>query len=223
MKQPLKSKGNDAMGKSRLLLTILVSFLLICCSDVQGTAGNHLYVESADGWTKHVEVPQGTTVSLVLFAKEEGNGYLNELQPDGSVHSYDHYFCDCYESLPFYANIPGQHVLSYIINGKESNSAVIDVTGVPTNYPPVVSKTGTYISTDYLTPYIAPISLGKGISSYPMNLHYNPVGSHVMNCQNGITTPRYASQYYFGREFSLGMINGNYPGTPFLTQFLADP
>ncbi len=223
------------MKRSRLFSMILVS-LLLCCYGVQGTEGNHLFIKSADGWTKHLEVPQGTTVSLVVFAKEEGNGYLNERYPDGTVHSVSHYFCDCYESLPFYVNIPGQHVLSYIVNGKESNSVVIDVTGIPTSYPPFVTKTyaptiypsivpqtATYASNDYLPTYVAPISLSKGISSYPLNLHYNPVGSHVMNYQNGITIPRYASQYYFGREFSLGTINSNYPGTPFLTQFLADP
>jgi hypothetical protein len=30
-------------------------------------------------------------------------------------------------------------------------------------------------------------------------------------------------ELYFGRDFSLGMINNNYPGTPFQTQFLSDP
>ncbi len=223
------------MRKDRLLSITLVSFLLICCIDVQGTTSNHLYVESANGWTKHLEVPQGTIVSLVLFAKEEGNGYLNDLSPDGSLITYNHYFCECYESLPFSLNTPGQHVLSYIINGRESNSVIIDVTAnyppiapkagtyAPINYPPLMSNAGTYTSTDYLTPYIVPISLGKSSSSYPLDLHYNPVGSHVMNFQNGITMPPFASKYYFGREFSLGTIDSNYPGTPFLTQFLADP
>lgn len=44
-----------------------------------------------------------------------------------------------------------------------------------------------------------------------------------MNYQNGIVIPKYGSQYYFGRDFSLGTVDGNYMGTPFLTQFLADP
>jgi len=54
-------------------------------------------------------------------------------------------------------------------------------------------------------------------------LQYYPIGAHIMNDQNGIVVPKYASQYYFGRDFSLGTIDNNYPGTPFILQYLSDP
>jgi hypothetical protein len=90
-------------------------------------------------------------------------------------------------------------------------------------------------------PHFAPISLSMEISSPPISLskeisngsaiHYEPIGSHIMSYQIGMATPQNASniwkqeipRYYFGRDFELGMIDSNYPGTPFLTQFLADP
>jgi hypothetical protein len=68
-----------------------------------------------------------------------------------------------------------------------------------------------------------PISLSMGMPSDPVMLQYNPVGAHIMNHQNGIVIPKHASQYHFGRDFSLGLIDSNYPGTPFLLQYLSDP
>ena len=52
-------------------------------------------------------------------------------------------------------------------------------------------------------PHAAPILLGVGISSNPVMIQYNPVGAHIMNHQNGIVIPKYASQYHFGRNFLL--------------------
>jgi hypothetical protein len=44
-----------------------------------------------------------------------------------------------------------------------------------------------------------------------------------MGYQLGTGELPYSPLYYFGRDFSLGTIDSNYPGTPFITQFLADP
>ncbi len=221
------------MEKCRLFPLLLVLILFICSSGIQGQdqsassrTANHLLIEGTDGWTKHLEVPQGTTAYLVVLAKKEGIGCLNDLYPDGSFHKYDYYFCS-YDRLPFYANTPGRHVLSYIIDDSESNPVVMDVIGAytpidsPSPYVAPIAKIST--PTEYASPRFEPVSLSRGISSDPMILQHYPVGSHVMNYQNRITTPQFASHYYFGRDFSLGIIDSNYPGTPFLTQFLADP
>jgi hypothetical protein len=90
-------------------------------------------------------------------------------------------------------------------------------------------------------PHFTPISLSMEISSAPLSLcketfnssaiHYEPIGAHIMSYQIGLATPQNVSnmweqeipRYYFGRDFQLGTIDSNYPGTPFLTQFLADP
>lgn len=214
------------MARAKLNLLILISVLMICCSAALGVAGNSLRIEGPEGWTKHLEVEQGSTLFLVVLATEEGDGTLYDRYPDGSLHNYSYFFLG-YDRLPFYANTPGRHVLSYVVNGKESNPVVIDVIGIraANDYPPihVAPQTDTMASSVRFIPRAAPISLSRGISSNPVQLQYNPVGSHIMNYQNGIVIPKYGSQYHFGRDFSLGTIDGNYPGTPFLTQFLADP
>ncbi|MHB8119654.1 MAG: hypothetical protein ACYDHX_13160 [Methanothrix sp.] len=220
------------MKRNLLHPIILISVLLLCCSAVQGTTGNSLRIEGPDGWTKHLEVAQGSTAFLVVLATKEGDGTLYDQYPDGSTHNYS-YYLQGYDRLPFYANTPGRHVLSYVINGMESNPVVIDVKGTyaSNDYPSPSVAPQTYVmpqtnirapSTRFI-PRVAPISLSRGISSGPVMLQYNPVGAHIMNYQNGIIIPKSAAQYHFGKDFSLGTIDSNYPGTPFLTQFLADP
>ncbi|MFA6371383.1 MAG: hypothetical protein WCW68_02030 [Methanothrix sp.] len=222
------------MKRNRLYSIILISVLLLCCSAVQGTTGNSLRIEGPDGWTKHLEVAQGSTAFLVVLAAKEGDGTLCDQYPDGSTLNYSNHFLG-YDRLPFYANTPGRHVLSYAINGKESNPVVIDVKGTyaPNDFPSpsvapkiyVMPQTNIHAPSTFarIIPRVAPISLSSGVSSETMMLQYYPVGAHIMNYQNGIVIPKYAAQHHFGKDFSLGTIDSNYPGTPFLTQFLADP
>jgi hypothetical protein len=211
---------------------ILISILLLCCSAVPAAAGNSLLIEEPDGWTKHLEVAQGSIASLVVLTPKEGNGTLYDQYPDGSTHKYIHYFL-CNDRLPFHANTPGRHVLSYVVNGLQSNSVAIDVKGSPAQKESPSPSLGLQSCTmprlsiratsTCFVPRIAPISLSRGIASYPMVLEYHPVGAHLMNYQNGIIIPKSASQYHFGKDFSLGTIDNNYPGTPFLLQYLSDP
>ena len=72
-------------------------------------------------------------------------------------------------------------------------------------------------------PHLAPISLSKGIPSSPVAIGYLPIGTNIMGYQIGMGELPYSPLYYFGRDFSLGTIYSTHPGTPFITQFLADP
>ncbi len=213
-------------------LLILIPVLLLCSSAVQGAAGNSLRIDGPDGWTKHLEVARGSTPFLVVLAAKDGDGILYDKYQDGSVHSYFYYF-QGYDRLPFDANTPGRHVLFYVINGVESNPVVIDVEGtyapnicpLPADAPKicVMPQASIRASSACSMPCNAPISLSREILSDPVCLQYNPVGAHIMNYQNGIVIPKSASQYHFGKDFSLGTIDSNYPGTPFLLQYLSDP
>ncbi len=212
----------------RIYLLILISVLLLCCSAIPVASGNNLLIEGPDGWTKHLEVAQGSTASLIVLTPKEGNGILYDQYPDGSTHNYSYYFL-CNDRLPFHANTPGRHVLHYAINCLQRNTVAIDVKGTSAPSPSVGPQTcvmprvNIHATSTCSVPRIAPISLSSRISSNPMVLEYRPVGAHIMNYQNGIVIPRPSSQYHFGKDFSLGTIDNNYPGTPFLLQYLSDP
>lgn len=215
----------------KIKIVILISVLLLSCSAAQA-AGNTLSIEGPGGWTKHLEVAPGSTATLVVLTPKEGNGVLYDQLPDGSVHECAHYFL-CRDSLPFHANAPGRHVLHYVLNGKASNTVAIDVKGTPAPKecstpslrpgPCAVPQESIRATSVCVVPRIPPISLSRGIASYPMILDYRPVGAHIMNHRNGVVIPKYGSQYHFGKDFSLGTIDNNYPGTPFVLQYLSDP
>ncbi len=149
------------MGMNRLFSIIVVLILLACFTGAQGTSANLLRLEGPEGWTKHIEVTQGTTASLVVLAEKEGIGYLNELSPDGRMHSYS-YFFRRYDHLPFHAIEPGRYVLSYIIDGKESNPVQIDVAMAKMDHPThyAAPQKGANLPPEDFTYYIAPAPLG---------------------------------------------------------------
>ena len=64
------------MGKNRVFLIMVALILLICCSGVQGTAGNILLIEGTNGGIKYLEIPQGATSNLVMQSAKEGPGVL---------------------------------------------------------------------------------------------------------------------------------------------------
>ncbi len=100
---------------------------------------NSLWIQGATSWTQSVAVPQGASVSLIAISAMGGSGYLNEMHPDGTTSSSNLYFYPGSSKMDFYADTIGRHILSFIINGKGSNTVIIDVTGTyvpPTNYLP---------------------------------------------------------------------------------------
>lgn len=218
--------------KVGLYVIISISVFVLCCAAVQATESSLLRIDAPGGWTKHLEAPSGSTVYLVVLSSKAGDATLYERYPDGSIHSYN-YYLQGYERLPINAGILGRHVFNYVMDGKESNSVIIDVLGtcaekdrLSSAAPPqtcIVPQKKILVPSARFIPRSAPISLSRGIWSDPVMLQYRPVGAHIMNYQNGIVIPKSSSQYHFGKDFSLGTIDNNYPGTPFLLQYLSDP
>lgn len=221
------------MGK--LFILILLIYLSIAQVESQSyatqAAGYLLRIDGDAGWTKHIDITEGETVSLIVLSPVEGSGYLNEIYPDGRVSRSNHYF-QRYDRLIFRADAVGQHILYYVIGDKASDAVVIDVSGTcaQPSVPQVgygqlsysrIARTGE--QTYAVPPHADPIYLGSGFSSGPALIYYEPLGTHVMASQIGAIAPQYNSRHLFGKDFSLGTIDSNYPGTPFLTQFLADP
>ena len=120
-------------------------------------------------------------------------------------------------------------VLFFLLMALSLGVAFAESEAAPANETKNVTEIATMNATENLTMSASimtratPISLGMGMPNDPVMLQYNPVGAHIMNHQNGIFIPKHASQYHFGRDFSLGLIDNNYQGTPFLLQSLSDP
>lgn len=220
------------MRRARLYVILLISVFLLCSMGVQGKGGSLLRIDGPCGWTKQLEVPLGSIVYLVVLPGTEGDAVISDQYPDGSIHSKSCYL-QGYDRLPVAAAIPGRHVFSYVIAGKKSNSVIIDVTMAQAAAEiqqtrivvpqPVIQATAVQAPPVVVSSRIRPVSLSKGAFVNSVMLQYYPTGAHIMNDQNGIVIPKYSSQYYFGRDFSLGTIDGNYPGTPFILQYLSDP
>ncbi len=108
---------------------------------------NSLWVQGLTDWTQSITVPQGASVMLIATSKTGGSGYLNEIHPDGRTSSSNLYFYPGSSRMNFYADAIGRHILSFVINGKVSNTVIIDVTGVyttPSNYLPPTYYPGYY-------------------------------------------------------------------------------
>ena len=226
------------MKKLGFYALLAVSAFLLCCNASQAAEASLLRADSSCGWTERLETCQGSTFYLVVLPGQVGQATLNHLYPNGTINGYSYFFLG-YDRLPMYADEPGRHVFSYVVAGKESNSVSVDVNACgPASYaPPRVSppcpapcsapcpEPGPVLVKEPLraSARFQPVSLSSQEREEPLMLEYYPIGSHLMNYQKGIAFPKYSSQYHFGRDFSLGNIDGNYPGTPFILQYLSDP
>jgi len=215
------------MKRFRLYAIMAISSFLICCIAGQATDSSLLRIDTPCGWTEHIETVQGSTFYLVVLPGITGDATLSDRYPDGSIHSFSYFFLG-YDRLPMYADAPGRHTFSYSISGRESNSVIVDVLIAPIPAEPAMPCCSAQGPGIQAAPMPVParaqaVDLSRSAFADPVMLQYYPIGAHIMNDQNGIAIPRYSSLYHFGRDFSLGTIDGNYPGTPFILQYLSDP
>lgn len=219
------------MKKFGIYAIIAISSFLLCCNAGHGTDASLLRIDSPCGWTERLETAQGSTFYLVVLPGKEGEATLYHSYPNGSIQEAS-YFLLGYDRLPMYADALGRHVFSYTIEGRESNSVTVDVNPARQPVPPVPRCSAPACPAPepmvkckpVITPARPePVSLSGRLYDDAVMLHYYPIGSHVMSYQRGIVAPKYSSQYHFGRDFSLGTIDSNYPGTPFILQYLSDP
>lgn len=107
------------------------------------TGGNSLWIQGSASWTQYVQVPQGSSLSLLAISSIGGNGYLYETRPDGTLSTNSFYFFPGGNQIAFCADTVGRHILHFIINGQISNSITIYVVPYtqpyqyPTPIPPV--------------------------------------------------------------------------------------
>ena len=105
-----------------------------------------LWIKGTASWAQYVAVPQKSSISLLALSSEGGEGYINELDPNGKINQYNFYFYPT-SLLGFYADAPGRYVLSFVLDGRPSNEIIIDVVGTytaPSYYNPPSYYSGYY-------------------------------------------------------------------------------
>lgn len=110
--------------------------------------GNSLWIQGSTSWSQYAQVPQGAFLSLIATSSTGGNGYLSEIYPDGKVLKNNYYYFPGYNRIGLTADVVGQHILLFLIDGKVSNAIVIDVVG----YQPAVYQQPAYSQPTYVSP-----------------------------------------------------------------------
>ncbi len=129
-------------------------------------SGNALWIQGSNDWSQYAVVPQGAMVPLLAISPKGGNSDFVLYDASGQKYDYN-YFLYPMSQLGFYADAPGRHTLSFIVNGAASNSVVIDVSGTATAtspasgyfYPPADYNTIDYLGA-YPGNYVPRLSTG---------------------------------------------------------------
>jgi hypothetical protein len=119
-----------------------------------------LWIQGTSGLTQYVTVPQGASLSLIAISPTGGNGYLYEMAPGGMT-NMNYYYFNQYNQMNYYADTIGQHVLLIVINGRTSNSIIINVV-----------SSGSYGTPSYQQPAYQPPSYSQQSGGYPSSGGY---------------------------------------------------
>ena len=90
---------------------------------------NDLWVQGATDWSQYVVSPLGTWLQLVANAPVGGSaGFYDIVQTDTTTLKYSTYlFNQGYNTMNFYADQVGRHMLYFVVNNQPSNVVVVDV------------------------------------------------------------------------------------------------
>lgn len=119
-----------------------------------------LWIQGTSGLTQYVTVPQGASLSLIAISPTGGNGYLYEMAPGGMT-NMNYYYFNQYNQMNYYADTIGQHVLLIVINGRTSNTIIINVV-----------SSGLYSTPTYQQPAYQPPSYSQQSGGYPSSGGY---------------------------------------------------
>ncbi len=123
---------------------------------------NNLWVQGATSWSQYVVSPVGTWLQLVANAPVGGSaGFYEVVQTDTTTQKYSTYqFSQGYNTMNFYADQVGRHMLYFVVNNQPSNVVIVDVlaqasagstTLIHTYTPP--SNYPAYYYPGYINPY----------------------------------------------------------------------
>ena len=147
------------------------------------TGSNLLFIQGPSSWTQYAKVPQGSLVSVIASSSAGGNGYLYEINPDGTLNMNPFYFYPGYNQIDFYADLMGKHMMLFEINGQVSNVAVIDVmsSNPPVYQQPAPSYPPAQIQPPSSSPFPTygdtPVTIvSQGMRGYQVFLDGNLIG-----------------------------------------------
>jgi hypothetical protein len=105
---------------------------------------NDLWVQGATSWSQYVVSPVGTWLQLVANAPVGGAaGFYEIVQSDTTSSKYSTYqFNQGYNTMNFYADQVGRHMLYFVVNNQPSNVVIVDVfaQAQPGSMPPTSTR-----------------------------------------------------------------------------------
>lgn len=87
---------------------------------------NALWIQGRDAWVRYVQVPRGSTLTLLAITQTSGPGTFYQVFPSGGL-GQNGFFLSPLSAVNFYAEDIGQHFIFFIKDNVLSNIVVIDV------------------------------------------------------------------------------------------------
>ena len=93
------------------------------------TRTNDLWIRGPTNWTQYVVSPVGAWLQLIANTPVGGSaGFYEVIQTDTTNSKYKTYqFNQGYNTMDFYADQVGRHMLYYVVNNQPSNVVIVDV------------------------------------------------------------------------------------------------
>jgi len=143
---------------------------------------NDLWIQGATNWTQYVVSPVGTWLQLTAYAPVEGPaGFYEMLQTGTTSSKYRTYqFNQGYNTMNFYADQVGRHMLYFVVNNQPSNVVVVDVFAQ--------APAGSAAASSYPTAGQNPVTVLGQAGQTPVTVFGNSNGLTTTTTSNGLTT-----------------------------------
>ncbi len=113
---------------------------------------NALWIQGRDAWVRYVQVPRGSTLTLLALTQTSGPGTFYQVFPSGGL-DQNGFFLYPFSAVNFYAEDVGQHLIFFIKDNVPSNIVVIDVQPFAPPAVPLYGRSRINIVSSFLTGY----------------------------------------------------------------------
>lgn len=113
---------------------------------------NALWIQGRDAWVRYVQVPRGSTLTILALTQTSGPGTFYQVFPSGGL-SQNGFFLYPFSAVNFYAEDVGQHLIFFIKDNIPSNIVIIDVQPFAPPAVPLYGRSRVNIVSSTLTGY----------------------------------------------------------------------